>query len=227
IQSGSHIRPRTSFGNRTSNRPAGVLRDDTMVATARAVVWLTLWLCVCQIRGSHIPPKMNRTIHNLLQHYRITSKERFLGGPVFSREALDGKVEAKMVFMGGVLETYEKLIGHMLKQLPTPSPQTAGSAVTSTGGNAEAGAGGDVREELTYILGNIQELRKHHYKEQDKILQELRRLKHIQVDNAVIQSKALWELPWLYQEASSLPSTQERRRRRRRQTLRSKARLRA
>lgn len=93
--------------------------------------------------------------------------------------------------MGGVLETYEKLIGQMLKQLPTPSPQTAGgnehpaSAITPAAGtasDAEAGAGGDVKTALTYILKNVRELRRHHYHEQDKILRGLQSLKHIQVE---------------------------------------------
>uniref|UniRef100_A0A8C3G8C8 Interferon gamma n=1 Tax=Cyclopterus lumpus TaxID=8103 RepID=A0A8C3G8C8_CYCLU len=182
-----------------------------MVTTVRAVVCLSLWLVVCQVRGSYIPPKMNRTIYNLLQHYKIPSRERFNGKPVFSRDPLAGKMEAKRVFMGGVLETYEKLIGQMLKQLPTPTPQTAGSNET----------------QLSYILKKVQELRKHRYQEQEKLLQELRDLKHIQMDNLVVQSKALWELPWLYEEASSLyeiKMERRKRRRRRRQARRVKTR---
>ncbi|XP_044042598.1 interferon gamma-like [Siniperca chuatsi] len=208
-----------------------------MVAMARAVVCLSLWLCVCQISGFHMPEKINRTIQNLLQHYKIPPKERFNGRPVFSREPLAGKTEAKMVFMGGVLETYEKLIGHMLKQQPTSSPQTAGndqrpaSAVTpaaSTASDAEAGAGGKVRMELSYILKKIQDLRKHNYHEQEKLLKGLQALNHIQMDNFVVQSKALWELPWLYEEASSLTENiRMQRRRRRRQARRVKNRPRA
>ncbi|XP_034382228.1 interferon gamma-like isoform X1 [Cyclopterus lumpus] len=202
-----------------------------MVTTVRAVVCLSLWLVVCQVRGSYIPPKMNRTIYNLLQHYKIPSRERFNGKPVFSRDPLAGKMEAKRVFMGGVLETYEKLIGQMLKQLPTPTPQTAGSnelpgsAAIADGG--EVGAGEDVRTQLSYILKKVQELRKHRYQEQEKLLQELRDLKHIQMDNLVVQSKALWELPWLYEEASSLyeiKMERRKRRRRRRQARRVKTR---
>ncbi|XP_076578573.1 interferon gamma-like [Chaetodon auriga] len=207
-----------------------------MVATARAVVFLCLWLAVCQVRGSHIPVKMNRTIQNLLQHYRISPKDRFDGRPVFSREPLTAKMEAKRVFMGGVLETYEKLIGHMMKQLPTQSPQTASSNMdpasaviptAGTAGGAGTGAGVDVRKELGYILKKVQELRKQRYHEQEKLLQGLQSLRHIQMDNFVIQSKALWELPWLYEEASSLPDNTEmqRRRRRRRQARRVKTHL--
>ncbi|KAK9525962.1 hypothetical protein VZT92_016627 [Zoarces viviparus] len=199
-----------------------------MVATAKAVVCLSLWLIVCQVRGAYIPLKMNRTINNLLQHYKIPQRERFDGKPVFSIPPLAGKMEAKRVFMGGVLETYEKLLGQMLKELPTPTPQTAGSnkipaaAVTSRGG--EVGAGEDVRTELSYILKMVQELKKHRYQEQEKLLQELRALKHIQMDNLKVQSKALWELPWLYEEASSLYDIKMERRRRRRQTRRVKPR---
>lgn len=202
-----------------------------MVAAVRAVVCLSLWLSVCQVRGSHIPQEMNRTIQNLLQHYSIPTKERFNGKPVFSREPLTTKMEAKRVFMGGVLEAYEKLLGEMLKQLPTPSPQVAGnnqlpaSAVTPAAGtasNGEVAAGGDLRKQLSYLLKKVTDLRKHRYNEQEKVLQGLRDLKDIQMDNRVVQSKALWELPWLYEEASSLSNIQRERRRRRRQTRRVK-----
>ncbi|KAM9334901.1 interferon gamma [Symphorus nematophorus] len=196
-----------------------------MVATVRAVVCLCLWLAVCQVRGSHIPVRMNRTIQNLLQHYRIEDKERFNGKPVFSRELLSGKMEAKMLFMGGVLETYEKLIGHMLRGLPTPSPPAAkssdrpASAITpgaGTAGEAEVGAAGNVRENLIYILDKIKELKTKRYHEQARLLQGLAALKHIQMDNLVTQSKALWELTWLYEEASSLSDNSEMKKKRRR-----------
>ncbi|GLD48210.1 interferon gamma 1 precursor [Lates japonicus] len=183
---------------------------------------------------------MNRTIQNLLQHYRIPLKEKFNGKPVFNTESSADRMETKRVFMGGVLETYEKLIGQMLKELPTPSPQTAGSsneglasAITAGPGTASdtrSEAGGDVRMDLNYILTKVQELKRHKYQEQDKLLQRLQALKHIQMDNFVIQSKALWELPRLYEEASSLPDDirmQRRRRRRRRQARRDKTRPRA
>ncbi|XP_045896220.1 interferon gamma-like isoform X1 [Micropterus dolomieu] len=203
-----------------------------MAVTARAVVFLCLCLSVCQIRGFQIPLKMNKTIQNLLQHYKIPPKERFNGKPVFTREPLTDKIEAKMVFMGGVLDTYEKLISHMLKQLPTPSPQEAGthpaSAVTPTaGGDAEVGDGGDIRAELSYILKKVQDLKLKGYREQEKLLRGLQALKHIQMDNFVIQSKALWELPWLYEEASTLTENiRMERRRRRRQARRAKTHLR-
>lgn len=44
-----------------------------------------------------------------------------------------------------------------------------------------------------------------------------------QMDNFVVQSKALWELPWLYEEASSISNDAKmQRRRRRRQTRKLK-----
>lgn len=53
-----------------------------MVTTARAVVFLCLWLSVCQVRGSHIPSKMNKTIQNLLQHYVSTTSTTTVTGAV-------------------------------------------------------------------------------------------------------------------------------------------------
>ncbi|XP_056280621.1 interferon gamma-like [Pseudoliparis swirei] len=169
----------------------------TVTTVPRAALCLSLWLLALQVRGAYIPPKMNRTIDSLLKHYKIPARERFNGQPVFSKDALAGTMEAKRLFMGGVLETYEKLIGQMLQQLPAhPTPQAAESN--------ELPAGGDVRAELSYVLKKVQELRKHRYREQEALLQELRALRHLQIDNLVVQSKALWELPWLYEEASSL-----------------------
>nr|AFM31242.1 interferon gamma [Epinephelus coioides] len=200
-----------------------------MVATVRAVICLCLWLSVCQVRDSHIPQEMNRTIQNLLQHYRISTKDRFNGKPVFSREPLTTKMEAKRVFMGGVLEAYEKLLGEMLK--PTPSPQVTGNnqlpASAGTASNGEVAAGGDLRKQLSYLLKKVTDLRKHRYNEREKVLQGLRDLKDIQMGDPIIQSKALWELPWLYEEASSLSNIQRERRRRRRQTRRVKTHQRA
>ncbi|KAM6961892.1 interferon gamma-like [Tautogolabrus adspersus] len=193
-----------------------------MVATARAVVCLSFCLAVCQVRGSHIPVEMNRTIQNLLQHYRIPREERYNRKPVFSREPLTGKMEAQKVFMGGVLETYEKLLGHMLKQLPTPSPLTTELPNAILIHDAGTGTNKDVRVKLSYILKKVQDLRRHRYQEQEKLLQNLQALKHIEMENLVVQSKALWELPWLYEEASSLSDNIIKQRRRRRQARRAK-----
>ncbi|XP_029350896.1 interferon gamma [Echeneis naucrates] len=180
-----------------------------MVATTRTVVYLALWLCVCQVRGFHIPAKMNKTIHNLLQHYNISSKQMFNGKPVFPKDLLSSKMETKRLFLGGVFEVYEKLFERMLQELPTPGPETA------TAGGAGPETGNNVRSQLTYILEKVQELRKHNYQQQNKLLQRLHELKHIQMDNLVVQSKALYELPMLYSQASSLSGDMMRRRRRR------------
>ncbi|CAK6974549.1 interferon gamma-like [Scomber scombrus] len=203
-----------------------------MVHALRAVVCLSLWLSVCQVRGSYIPQEMNKTIQNLLQHYKIPVRERFNGRPVFSRDLLNGKMETKVVFMGAVLDTYKKLIEHMMKQVP--SPHIAGTQVPSasavapavptaapgTASNAEAGG---LRKELDYILTKIKFL-KRHYNEQETLLHGLQKLRDIKMDDMVVQSKALWELPWLYEEASTLITRNKERRRRRRQTRKFKTR---
>ncbi|XP_023270603.1 uncharacterized protein LOC111661319 [Seriola lalandi dorsalis] len=200
-----------------------------MVTTARAMVCLTLWFSVCQVRAFHIPPKMNKTIQELMNHYDVSAKLIFSGKPIFSKEALNGKMETKRVFLGGVLEAYEKIIGQMLKELPTPSPQTV-TAAPSNNADTRLQGGEDVRVQLSYILKKVQELRKHHYQEQDMFLQRLQALKHIKMDDLIIQNKALFELPFLYAEASSLPDSmkmQMRQRRRRRQARRVKTSQRA
>ncbi|NP_001347651.1 interferon gamma [Maylandia zebra] len=206
-----------------------------MATTVRAAVCLCLWLFACQVRGSHIPAEMNRTIQSLLQHYKISSREKYDGKPVFPSDQ-NKKIETKLIFMGGVLESYEKLLGHMLKQLPTPSPQIAvsnaqpGSAITpasSSPNNAGLVAGRDVRSELNYILKKVQELKKRRYHEQEKLLQGLQTLRDIKMNDRIIQSKALWQLPQLYEEASSLPEIKIQRRRRRRRQTKAKDRTRA
>lgn len=91
--------------------------------------------------------------------------------------------------MSGMLEMYEQLIGRMLKQLPTPSPKTAASAgrgaaaaTAAAASDAAMGAGGDVRKQLSYILKKVQDLRKHHYHEQNQFLEGLQALRHIPVE---------------------------------------------
>lgn len=88
-------------------------------------------------------------------------------------------LQTKLLFMGGILDTYEKLLGHMLKQLPTASPQT--DSVDSTAGDGGAGPSGDVRKDLRYILTKVQELKKKSFHEQEMILRGLQDLKHVQV----------------------------------------------
>ncbi|XP_061523506.1 interferon gamma-like [Phycodurus eques] len=196
-----------------------------MVAMARAMLGVCVYLCVCRVRTSHVPARMNRSIQNLLQLYKIPPKERFNGRPVFSRELLGTKMEARDMLMSAVLQTYEELLRNMLKQLSDPTAWTTGATATSGTGT---GAGDpdpvpsvDARAELSYLLRRVQDLRKYRYQAQEKVLDGLRKLQHIQMDNLAVQSKALWELPWLYEEASALvESGRERRRRRRRQTPR-------
>lgn len=96
-------------------------------------------------------------------------------------------LQMKMVFMHGVLETYEELIGRMLSQLPTATPPLASSGTTSnhdSGGGAQVKA--DVRSKLTYVLGKIQYLKRHRYQEQEKLLLSLQSLKSIQVCGSVL-----------------------------------------
>ncbi|KAM8909417.1 interferon gamma [Spinachia spinachia] len=191
-----------------------------MVATVRAVVSLSLCLFMSQIQGAYIPSQMNKTIQNLLGHYNISQREILNGKPVFSKDPAAGEMGAKRVLMSGVLETYEKLLVQMLKQLPTPTPQAAESNKLP----ASVAPGDDVRMELNYILKKVLELRKHRYHKQEQLLLQLRALRHIEMDNRIVRGKALWELPRLYEEASSLG---ERSRRRRRQTKRLTTRQRA
>ncbi|XP_008399112.1 uncharacterized protein LOC103459380 [Poecilia reticulata] len=198
-----------------------------MGSVMRKVVCLLAWLSVGQVSGSYLPQDMNRTLQDLLQHYKISKSDIYDGKHVFPKEELKGKMESQMLFMGGVLEAYEKLIVHMLKELPTPSPLSATSgdkADTSGPSTAEPSAAGDTRSNLIKVLQKIRELKQHSYKEQVKILHELQKLKHIEMDNIKVQGKALWELPWIYEKANSLADNVMRRRRRRRQT-RTKSRL--
>ncbi|XP_068163345.1 interferon gamma-like isoform X3 [Antennarius striatus] len=172
-----------------------------MIAMVTALVCLSLaW---SQAGGSHIPVEINQTIHDLLRYYK--------------------SITARMLYMGGVLETYDKMIGQMLIQLPTSDPPTANAVANANGAQLS-----DVKTELRYILKKIQELKRHRFNEQQKLLNGLQALRRIQTDDVTVQSKALWELPWLYEEASSLSNNtkEERRRRRRRQAKRVKGHLR-
>ncbi|XP_049616481.1 interferon gamma 1 isoform X1 [Syngnathus scovelli] len=196
-----------------------------MVTAARGMLGMCAYLCVCGVTTSHVPARMNRTIQNLLQLYKIPPKERFNGLPVFSRELLSTKMKAKEMLMSAVLQAYEELLGHMLKQ-PPPGPPASTS-------------GDDPRVGLNYLLKCVRDLRKYRFQEQDKVLSGLSELRHLQMDDApphgcnvtlppqmdnlMVQSKALWELPWLYEEASLLAESgragMPNRLRRRRQTL--------
>uniref|UniRef100_A0A8C6U658 Interferon gamma n=1 Tax=Neogobius melanostomus TaxID=47308 RepID=A0A8C6U658_9GOBI len=192
-----------------------------MDATNRVGCCVCLLLFLGQVRGSHIPDRMTRTIQNLTQHYKIPSRERFNGTPVFSKKDLVGKMEVsvfasvKKVLMGGILETYRRLINKMLEQLPTPTPTSVTPRPTGANANAvETGSSDSVREQLRYILKTVNNLAKNHYLEQEQLLKSLDSYHDIKTGDLVIQSKALWELPWLFEEASSLVKNSRRRRRR-------------
>lgn len=84
--------------------------------------------------------------------------------------------------MAAVLEAYEKLFGHMLKGLPTPSPQSVINQDKASGAStAGPSASADVRSNLNKLLQKIKELKKHRYQEQVKVLHGLQDLKHIEV----------------------------------------------
>ncbi|KAG8005467.1 hypothetical protein GBF38_001294 [Nibea albiflora] len=200
-----------------------------MVAMVRAVVCLSLWLAVCQVRGFTVPVEMNKTIQSILQHYNVQPKLIFNGNAVFPKEMMPEQLEAKKMVMGGVLSMYEKLINEMLKALPTPSPPTTGSA--GTAGNPQE-SNAKVRKELKYILHKIRELQRNRYHDQEheKVLEGLQHLKDIEVSDKIVQAKAFWELSGLYEEASSLSNStrkeKEQRRRRRQARKASKQHLR-
>ncbi|TWW64931.1 interferon gamma 1 [Takifugu flavidus] len=179
-----------------------------MVTMVTAVVGWCLCLAVCHVRGSYIPVEMNKTIQNLLGHYTITNKELFDGKPIFSKEPLSGNLQAEMIYMSAILQTYDKILNQMLKELPTPGPTTAQSSGDK--GTAE------LRSQLNYILKKITNLRIQHYNKPEQLLKMLQPLREVQFNNTVIQSKALWEFIKVYREASSLPNKLEKRRRRRR-----------
>lgn len=96
-----------------------------------------------------------------------------------------------MLFMGGVLEMYDKLIDRMLGQLPTPSPET-----TMTGGTKGANSdnAAPVRKQLSYLLKKVKELRRHHYQEQNQLLHDLHKLDKIQVPTT---RPSMWSRPWV------------------------------
>ncbi|XP_035814446.1 interferon gamma-like [Amphiprion ocellaris] len=186
-----------------------------MVATARTAVCLSLFLLICQVRGIYVSQRVNETIQNLLRHYKISNREKFSGKPIFPRDPPDGKREVKMVFMSGVLETYEKLFGQMLRQLPTSTPPTADSTTPSTGTGLQPGQ--SVRSNLTYMLGKIKELKKGYFQEEEKLLHELHGLRRIQTNSSLVQAKALFELPRMLEQAGIVSQNDTMRRRRRRQ----------
>lgn len=106
--------------------------------------------------------------------------------------------------MGGVLETYERLIGHMLAQLPTPSPPSGGEKPSSVTAGPGTPREEDVRSKLSFILGKVQELKKHRYEEQMKVLHGLQNLRHIKVRTTLSGLRGTRPLQGASQEVSGL-----------------------
>uniref|UniRef100_H3CLX1 Interferon gamma n=1 Tax=Tetraodon nigroviridis TaxID=99883 RepID=H3CLX1_TETNG len=179
-----------------------------MVARVTTVMGWCLCMALCQVKGSYIPADMNRTIQNLLDHYKIPDRERFNGHPIFPRGPSSGDLQAEMIYMSAVLQTYDQLLNQMLQQLPTATP-TSASTSTSTSTS--------LRAQLSYLLKKITALRTQYYRKHEELLKKLQPLGNVQLTSTVVQSKALWELIKVYQEASSLPDRLELLRRRRRQ----------
>ncbi|CAL8324444.1 unnamed protein product [Lota lota] len=160
---------------------------------------LSVCLSVC-LAASHVPVKMKEAIKTL-QHDQ-NRDEVFSGSLVFPRESLNQmEVGAKRVVLGEILEVYDKLIGQMLSQLPAKSQSEV--------------------LELQYLLEEVRRLKKHRYQKHQLVRSTLDQLAHIQTNNSVVQRKALWELPWLYDAASSLAG-RKRRSLRRRQALKKR-----
>ncbi|KAM9704974.1 interferon gamma 1-like [Menidia menidia] len=194
---------------------------DLGSTVVRAVVCLALWTSVQQVSGSYVTEEMNATIQNLLEHYNMSKDDIFTGNSVVSRDPLTTDkidISTKMVFMGGVLDTYDELVQKMLNHLPAPRPPAATPTASGAKGSEVTG---DTRENLTKILKNIRNLKKFHYQEQMKLVHRLQELKEIKMDNLKVQQKLLFELPWLYDEASSLADTMRRRRKRRRRQVKA------
>ncbi|XP_077450240.1 interferon gamma isoform X2 [Stigmatopora argus] len=166
-----------------------------MVAVARAMLGLCLCLYLCGVQN--VPLTLNRTVQNLLKIY-IPPKERFNGQPVFSRELLSTKMEAKEVLMLAVLQTYEEMLARMIHRVPantpTVAPATRDQAVSSP----------DTRSLLNYLLKRVQDLRKYRYQAAEQLLHDLDKIRCVQVDDLAVQSKALWELRSLFRDARSL-----------------------
>ncbi|KAM4615507.1 interferon gamma [Polymixia lowei] len=163
---------------------------------------------------------MKKTIESLQNHYSIPGKDTYNGDRVFSRKLLVGTMEdaEKRVFVGGVLEVYEKLIGRMLNKILFTCPERTGASTGSPVKTEQL----EVGEQLCFLLQKITELQRHNYQTHSLLEKQLRHLGEIKIDDSVIQSKALGELTWMYQEASSLAEKKRQRRRRRRQAQRAK-----
>lgn len=85
--------------------------------------------------------------------------------------------QAEMIYMSAILQTYDKILNQMLKQLPTPGPTTA-----QTPGEKGAAAGtAELKSQLKYILKKITNLRTQRYNKSDQLLTKLQPLREVQV----------------------------------------------
>nr|UXB54328.1 IFNgamma [Gadus macrocephalus] len=163
------------------------------------LVCMSVCLSVC-LPVAPVPGKMLETVKTLsLQH---PQKGQSFSGSVFSRETLNKMDDGdKRVVLGKVLEVYDKLFDQMLSQPPTDSQSEENKT-------EEAG--------IRYLQEMVTLLRRTQYKKHLLLTSTLEQLGNIQINNSVVQSKALWELPWLFNEASSLAERKRRSLRRRR-----------
>lgn len=110
-----------------------------------------------------------------------------------------------MLFMGAVLDTYEKLIEHMKKQVSNPhiaatqehSASSVAPAVPTvapgTDSNADAGAmakESGLKKELGFLLTKITQLKKT-YKEEEKFLHSLKKLRDIKVERHTVRLREI------------------------------------
>ncbi|XP_077565346.1 interferon gamma isoform X1 [Stigmatopora nigra] len=168
---------------------------------ARAMLLGLCLLCLCLCGVQNAPSTLNRTVQNLLQIYKIPPKERFNGRPLFSRELLSTKMEAKDVLMSALLQTYEELLGRMIRRAPAPTPTVAPAAPVS---RDRALPSADTRSQLNYLLKRVRNLRKYRYRAAEPLLRGLDQIRCVQVDDLVVQSKALWQLPSLLRDDRKL-----------------------
>lgn len=85
--------------------------------------------------------------------------------------------QAEMIYMSAILQTYDKILNQMLKQLPTPSPTTA----QTSGDKGAAADTTKLRTQLNYILEKITTLRRLHYNKPEQLLKKLQPLTEVQV----------------------------------------------
>ncbi|CAL8386618.1 unnamed protein product [Boreogadus saida] len=163
------------------------------------LVCMSVCLSVC-LPVPNVPGEMLETIKTLTLHHQQKGQGSF-SGSVFCRATLNKLDDGdKRVVLGKVLEVYDKLFDQMLSQ-PTNGSQ-------SEENKKEVG--------IRYLKEKVTLLRRTQYKKHLLLTSTLEQLGNIQINNSVVQSKALWELPWLFDEASSLAERKRRSLRRRR-----------